>query len=159
MAVQPSVAGPPKLIVRRDLKAVRTTLKRIKHRVRVADLSQLDRRSPPRRLGCLDRRHYDRSPVEMPIFLMPAAFDGRDAEAVGVRETEILAMTRDVSLGGVGFVHDEPFEAQYAIVSFDVMDGCPVSLLLEVCWSNIERGDSYMSGGKFLGITCGPELY
>jgi hypothetical protein len=94
----------------------------------------------------------------MPIYVTPAVFDGRRVESLKDGVSEILAITREVSLRGIGFTHDEPFEGDYAVVTFDLMDGDAVSLLLEVRWSNIERGYSYMSGGRFLGITEPPDL-
>lgn len=104
-------------------------------------------------MDCLDRRYEDRSPLEMPIYVVPAVFDGRYAELIEGGATEMLAMTRDVSLRGVGFLHDEPLEGNHAVITWDLLDGRPVSLLLVVRWSNIERNGSYMSGGRFLGIT------
>ena len=147
-----------RLAVRRDLRSVRKLLRRIKRSVRLADLFLFGRRNPARTLDYLDRRECVRSPVEMPIYVTPAVFDGRHVESLGDGVSEILAITRDVSLRGIGFTHDEPFEGDYAVVTFDLMDGDAVSLLLEVRWSNIERGYSYMSGGRFLGITETPDL-
>lgn len=146
-----------RLAVRRDLRAVRKMLRRIRHSQRLADLNLFGRRTPARMLEYVDRRDLDRSPVQMPIYVTPATFDGRHVEPLEDGECEMLAVTKDVSLRGVGFTHDEPFEADYAIVTFDLMDGDPVSLLLEIRWSNLERG-SYMSGGRFLGITESPDF-
>ncbi len=77
----------------------------------------------------------------------------------------ILAITRDISLRGIAFTHDDQFEGAYAIVLFDDINEQSVSLLLEVQWSNIEQDDyscecgcCYMSGGRFFGITDSPRL-
>ena len=53
---------------------------------------------------------------------------------------------------------DEPFRADYAIVTFNLLDEDSVSLLLEVRWSNLERCNSYLSGGRFWGITETPDF-
>jgi hypothetical protein len=146
-----------RLAVRRDLRTVRKILRRIRHSQRLADLCLFGRRTPAWMLEYVERRERDRSLVEMPIYVTPAAFDGRHAEPLGDCERVMLAITMDVSLRGVGFAHDEPFEADYAIVTFDLFDEDPVSLLLEVRWSNLES-DSYMSRGRFLGITETPDF-
>lgn len=141
-----------KFTVRRDLRAVRKLLNRIKRSARLAELGLFGRRNPAQMLDYLERRDRDRSPVDMPIYVTPAAFDGwhvRICEGVNI---EMVAITKDVSLRGIGFRHDEPLECHYAIVMFDAMDGFTASLLLELRWSNREGGDSYMSGGRFLGI-------
>jgi len=94
----------------------------------------------------------------MPIYVTPAAFDGMCVEPLEDRENVMLAVTKDVSLRGVGFTHDEPFLADYAIVTFDLSGEGPVSLLLEIRWSNLRRDYAYMSGGTFLGVTETPEF-
>jgi hypothetical protein len=93
----------------------------------------------------------------VPVYVAPATFDGKHAELLGHGETSILAVTRDLSLRGVGFVHDEQLCGAYAIVTFDLLDAEPVSLLLEVRWSNLPRGCAYMSGGRFLAISETPD--
>ena len=88
----------------------------------------------------------------MPIYVTPAVFDGTHAESLEGAESEMLAVTRDVSLRGIGFTHDEPLEAAYAIITFDFLDDETISLLMDVRWSKSESADSYMSGGRFVGI-------
>lgn len=157
-AAASTVTNRVRLTVRRDLRSVRKLLRRVRRSVQLADLFLFGRRNPARTLDYLDRRECDRSPLEIPIYVTPAAFDGRHVESLDDSESEILAITRDVSLRGIGFRHDEPFEGDYAVVTFDLMDGDAVSLLLEVRWSNIEIGYSSMSGGRFLGISEIPDL-
>jgi hypothetical protein len=91
----------------------------------------------------------------MPIHVTPVTFDGWQAEPA--RDAALLsAVTRDVSLRGVGFMHEAPLRGHYAIVTFDLMDDSPVSLLLEVRWSNVRSGDARMSGGMFLAVADTP---
>lgn len=52
---------------------------------------------------------------------------------------------------GVGLLHDEPIEEEFVVVDFDRLDGCPLTLLVELRWSNTEQSGSYMSGGRFVG--------
>ncbi len=146
-----------RLIVRRDLSTVRTTLKRIRRCDRLAPLNLFGRRNPARMLDYLDRRACDRPAVRRPVYVIPATFNGKYVETLETDAT--FAITRDISLRGIGFTHDDQFEAAYAVVIFDDINEEPVSLLLEVRWSNLEQDDySYMSGGKFLGIIDSPVL-
>ena len=160
-----------RLPVHRDLRSVRELLRRIRDNQGLAYLHLFGRRTP---IGIQydERRDRDRVPVlaEMPIYVTPAAFDGSLVEPLEGGGGVIFADAMDVSLRGLGFTHDDPFLADYAIVTFCeywVDANCPkhswrtggedsVSLLLEIRWSNVERDDSYMSGGKFLGITETP---
>ena len=95
--------------------------------------------------------------MQRPVYVIPATFDGKYVETLETEE--IFAITRDLSLRGIGFTHDDQFEGEYAVVFFDDINEESVSLLLEVRWSNLEQADYsyvtgafYMSGGKFLGI-------
>lgn len=141
----------PQLLVRRDFVAVRRLVRRTKANLRLADLCLFGRQNRTRVIDYLDRRECDRSRVEIPVFVTPAAFDGRYAEPLR-DQYEILAVTRDVSRKGLGLMHDEPLGCDYAIVAIDLLDGQPASILLEVRWSNVEKDDMYMSGGRFYGI-------
>ena len=118
----------------------------------MAPLNLFGKQSPARTIDYLDRREFDRTPVEMPIYLTEVGFDGQQAQPVDGVQPEVLAFTKDVSLRGVGFKHDGPVEADYAVVTFDLLNDEPVSLLLDVRWSNLERGFRYLSGGRFIGI-------
>ncbi len=147
-----------RLTVHRDLRGVRKVLRRIRHSQPLADLCLFGRRKPGRMLEYIERRDRDRSPVQMLIYVTPATFDGSHAEPLEDDESVIYAVTKDVSLRGVGFTHDEPLQADYAIVTFDLLDENSVTLLLEVRWSNLEESNSYMSGGSFLGIMETPDF-
>lgn len=153
-----TVDSSPKLVLRRDFGAVRDLLRRIKASMRFTDLCLFSRRSPGQLIDYLDRRGCVRSRVEMPVYVTPVGFDGQQIERLSSAQEEILAFTRDVSRRGVGFTHDEPFCGDYAIVTFDLLDGRPASLALEVRWSNIESGFVYMTGGRFFGIAESDEF-
>ena len=145
------LGGQQRLAVRRDLPAVRRILRRIKHTEKLVALNLFDRRKAVQTLDYLERRSINHASVELPIYVMPVDFDGRHTHNMEEAEC-ILAITKDVSLRGIGFTHDEPFEAHYAIVTFDLLDNNAVELLLEVRWSNRKTGLSQMSGGIFLGV-------
>ena len=90
--------------------------------------------------------------LEATIYVTGVSFDGKLAKVFTDNQGELLAVTKDVSLRGIGFTHDEPFEGNFAIVTFDLIDATPVLLLLDVRWSNLPWKYSYMSGGRFVGI-------
>ena len=141
-----------RLAVRRDLRIVRNTLKQFRRSQRLADLGPFGRRTAARTLEYVEHRSHRRMPVQMPIYVTPATFDGKYAESLEGAESEMLAVTKNVSLRGIGFTHDEPLESDYAIITFDLLEDKSVSLLLHVRWSQPEWGYSYMSGGTFVGI-------
>ena len=138
--------------VGRDASTIGRVLRRIRHSQQLVDLCLFGRRKPARMLKYVDRRSRERMPVQMPIYVTAVDFDGNYAVVYENTACERLAFTKDVSLRGIGFTHDEPLEANYAIVTFDLLDAPAVSLLLEVRWSNLERGHCYMSGGRFFGV-------
>jgi hypothetical protein len=138
--------------VRRDLRTIKKVLRQIRHSEQLANHCLFGRRTPARLLDYVERRAFERPPVQLPIYVTPADFDGRYALVREVDDGQNLAFTKDVSLRGVGFTHDELFEGDYALVNFDLLDAGPVSLLVEIRWSNLESRQTYMSGGRFVGI-------
>ena len=109
-------------------------------------------------LDYIEHRNCVRGPVRMPVYVTPVAFDGRHAQPLEHDGRSMLAVTRDLSLRGIGFTHDEPLHEAYAVVTFDLLDDPPVSVLLEVHWSNLQRGRAYMSGGRFLAVSENPDF-
>ncbi|HUS40349.1 MAG TPA: hypothetical protein VMX74_12910 [Pirellulales bacterium] len=136
----------------RNRRTIRRALHKIRKNEDLADVFLFGRRTTARNLDFVERRAADREPVQLPIYVTSVSFDGKQVEVPPDSQAEILAITKDVSLRGIGFTHDEPFEGEFAIVTFDMIDATPVSLLLDVRWSNLEWGYAYMSGGRFLGI-------
>ena len=141
--------------VHRDLPTVRRTLQRIRQSDYCADLCLFRTSRPGGVQNRIVRLASDRRPVCMPIHVTPVTFDGWQAELVNEGGV-VGAVTQDVSLRGVGFTHGQPLRGHYAIVTFDLMDGPPVSLLLEIRWSNVRKGDAKMSGGMFLAVADTP---
>jgi len=147
-----------KLSVRRDLRTVRDVVRRVRNSDRLATLCLLGRHTPEEALDYVERRASSRDSVQMLVYLVPVTFDGQYAIPVDHGETSIIAVTRDVSLRGIGFTHDEPLHGDHAIVTFDLLDDRPVSLLLNVRWCNLRRGSAYFSGGRFLAISETPDF-
>lgn len=138
--------------IRWDVPSVVELLRRIRASERMAELLLFGRRNPLRLRDRIERRSRFRSALKIPVYVMPVTFDGRTATVVPGTE-EIQAFTRDVSLRGVGFTHDELLDSEFAVVTFDLFDAESVSLLLELRWCNLRQGGApYLSGGTFCGI-------
>lgn len=136
--------------MRRDARAVRRIVRRIRHETR--------RWPHPERCAANrpERRAYRRTRVQWPVHVTPASLHADSlripVDAVG----SIIGYTIDVSLRGVGLIHDEPILTQHAIVTFDLWEGGPLSLLIEIMWSRYREDYAYRSGGKFLAVTRTP---
>ena len=106
-----------------------------------------------------ERRACDRSPVETAVYVSPVVLKGNHLE-IPERDRSIIAYTKDISRAGVGFTHDEPLPTQHAVVTFDLIDEEPLSLLIEITWSRYDSNHPYLggyvSGGTFLAVTETP---
>ena len=71
----------------------------------------------------------------------------------------LVASTTDVSLRGIGFVHGKPLPTQHSILTFDLDDEQPVSLVTQIQWTKRLTDRSYHSGGKFITVTETPEFF
>lgn len=139
-------------LVRRDLRTVRKLLRRLRHAARTEGVELFGRRIPQSKRWAGERRSHERTSLEWPIRIQPVAYDGKNAVGLAGAGGILLGTTRDVSLRGVGFTHDEPLVGDYAVVFFHGRRGDEVSLLLEIRWSNNENGGLYLSGGRFEGM-------
>ena len=132
-----------RLTLHRDLGTVRNTVRRIRQSECCRAL-----------LDVRERRASERHSVQVALYVTPVVWEGFPwivlQEDAG---NSMCAFTKDVSLRGVAFTHDEPLDTDYAIVTFDLCDSEPVSLLTEIPWSHYHSYRSYTSGGRFLGIT------
>lgn len=135
----------------RDIRQAINSLRQVPELTQIAAGSRRAGRSS----DALDRRTWNRFAVETAIQVCPVGFDGDavlyDMGAGG----ELLATTKDLSLRGVGFVHERPLETPYALVSLALPSGS-LTLLLEIRWANREHEHGYMSGGLFQGIVETP---
>lgn len=98
-----------------------------------------------------ERRLEPRQSLRVPINLRPARVRGLTIHSPA-ESAPFLALTRNVSLGGVGFVHDEPLPAPLLIAEFDVGDPEPLLLLVEARWTAQPAPHAYRSGVRVLGV-------
>lgn len=142
---------PMNCVVRRNLWTIRTLLSSLRQDEPFADLGAFRRRqSVPGSPNCIERRAVARTSVQIPILVTAVSLD--DQAVRYRRNSALLAVSRDLSMRGIGFTHDAPLTGKYAIVTFDLQNGNTASVLLEVCWSTQQRGQFYLSGGRFQGI-------
>lgn len=98
-----------------------------------------------------ERRREPRQTLKVPVNLRSALVKGL---SIYVHEDEqpFLALTSNISLSGLGIVHDRPLPAQVFLVEFDVSEEEPLSLLVEACWTARPFPQSYRTGGRIRGV-------
>ncbi len=145
--------------VSQDVRTIRELFKRIRQDEQFADLSLFKRRSPDTSERQDERRSRDRRPLVWPIQVTPARFDNGVIECVDCPLGEVHVYTQDVTLRGICFLHTEPLQSSYAVITFALTESDQISLLLEVRWTTpgwnqpfVNCGSILMSGGQFAGI-------
>ncbi len=101
-----------------------------------------------------DRRIQIRVPTQVPAYLRSAWRKGLTVFADPDTSPQ-LAVTRDVSLEGLGFQHDVPPPRPMFLAEFDVFENEPLIVLIEVRWCRKTNDWSYQSGGRIAGV-CRP---
>ncbi|MEZ6055152.1 MAG: hypothetical protein R3C01_00470 [Planctomycetaceae bacterium] len=102
----------------------------------------------------LNRRTSIRHRLQVPVYLSKVQVSG--LRVVPREGSSLLVVTRDLSVHGVGIVHDEPLTEGRYLAEFDVMDASPVRLLLAVRWSRSIDDWSYRSGLEVQGLLREP---
>ena len=65
-------------------------------------------------------------------------------------DRQFTAFSREISLSGVGLLHNMPLERQEVVIAFNRQDGAPIHLRAEIVWCRPCGEGWYLSGGKFL---------
>lgn len=94
--------------------------------------------------GDVQRRLHERHPFFRPLTIRAATLDGRDIEAVG----------KDVSLGGIGFLHEEPCERGLRVLTLPTPRGT-ADVRADILWSRPCADGLFLSGGQFVGMQFG----
>lgn len=103
-----------------------------------------------------ERRREPRLSLQVPINLRPCRVRGLSISAPD-DAPPFLALTSNISLSGVGFVHDQPFCDTTCLAEFDVADVRPLLLVVGLCWTAQPYPFAYRSGGRILGVARGAE--
>lgn len=93
----------------------------------------------------LHARRWHRFQYRKPVALR--ALDPVSEEPVG---EAMLAFGRDISRGGISFVHDKPLPCRLVAITFELNDGTQASIVTELKWCRFTREGHYQSGGQFL---------
>lgn len=98
-----------------------------------------------------ERRREVRRSLRVPVYFRPVQVRGLSV-MVNAASPTYLAVTQNISLRGLGWIHDAPLPPAKYLVEFDISGGAPLQLLLEVCWTVQEDEFAFRSGGRILGI-------
>ena len=93
-----------------------------------------------RSLDQTERRAHERHPYFRPV-LITAHEPERKC---------FSAFSREVSLGGIGLLHNMPLDLGKFVVSIAHETNCAVNLPIEILWCRPCGEGWYMSGGRFL---------
>jgi hypothetical protein len=99
----------------------------------------------------LQRRRWHRVQFSKPLLITPLDADENSVD-VG-----FVVTSRDLSVGGVSFMHERPLIYQKVAVTFPMDDCVSESVVTRLTWCRFTRQGSYLSGGQFIrGITLPP---
>ena len=103
-----------------------------------------------REMRCLERRCDARLPFQRPVEVTPLSEDEAALDP-SVSET-ITAYTRDISVSGVGLLHDQPFPSKRVRLTFELLGGDTLSLVALLTWCRYFGDFWYSSGGRLIGV-------
>lgn len=104
-----------------------------------------------------ERRASTRIPLQVPIQITPVEMQNGFVCLPEETADSIAGMTRDLSLKGVGFSHEAPVPAQFAVLTFGVPTNCPLSLVIEMNWTRKLKTGQHRSGARFKSLIETPE--
>jgi hypothetical protein len=142
-------AAPPRP---RDRVSIQTEPEAIRRAVLRILRSESDRSLD----DCEDVQSLLRRPLRAACFMVPVAYDGAQYSLLERADRRIMAVSRDLSLEGMGFVHDQPIGGRHAIASFGLFLPEFITLLIDVRWTRQTSARRYFSGGQILGVADGP---
>ncbi|WP_437191039.1 PilZ domain-containing protein [Planctomicrobium sp. SH527] len=92
----------------------------------------------------VDRRRDVREPLAIPFYLQPVQV--LNEKQVETRGESTLAVTRDLSLSGIGIQSDVPLDQRYYMAEFDCPKQNSVRFLVEIRWSQKKSSHNYQAG-------------
>ena len=103
-----------------------------------------------REVRCLERRSDTRLPFQRPVEVTPLEKDDAPLDTSGSQS--VTAYTRDISVGGVGLLHDQPITSNRVLLTFELLGGETVSLVALLTWCRYLGDFWYSSGGRLIGV-------
>ena len=108
--------------------------------------------------GWNDRRSSRRIRVQKAVYVTPVWVQAGLLRVPEDGKHSFIARTTDLSLHGIGLLHDDPLESRHALVTFELEPNKQVSLLIELSWSRRRVDRRYSSGGYIVTATETPAL-
>lgn len=99
-----------------------------------------------------DRRRARRVQLQIPVTFTSVEEVGEREDFVEICGPEQIAITRDLSLQGLGIVHDMRLLTDLAVIQFDIPGESPISMLFEARWTTRKTRYSFVSGGRLVGV-------
>jgi hypothetical protein len=93
----------------------------------------------------VERRRWHRVPYDRLIQITP--LDDSTNEPTGPPQ---LVTGRDISLGGVSFMHREPLACRKVACAFNPNSRSPESVVVRLTWCRFTKDGFYQSGGQFV---------
>jgi hypothetical protein len=101
----------------------------------------------------LQNRRWHRTPYRKPLVITPMDHEA-DVASAGSR----LATGRDLSAGGLSFLHKHPLPHRIVAITFGLEPDMPTAIVTRLTWCRFTRWGEYQSGGKFLRTIESPEV-
>lgn len=106
----------------------------------------------PHGVSIHDRR-WQRIPLTGPILVQPLLDRGGELAVDG---GPLVVEGRDLSWGGVSFLHTSPLPHRFAAVTFPFEAESERWIVAQLLWCRFTRTASYCSGGRFTRALPGP---
>lgn len=102
-----------------------------------------------------DRRGSRRVQMQIPVVFTSVEEAGDSDDFVEVCGPDQIAITRDLSLQGLGIVHDMRLMTDLALIQFDIPGESQITMLFEARWTTRKTRYSFVSGGRLIGVVIG----
>ncbi len=119
-----------------------------------AAVGMLTKDTRHREMRCLERRCDTRLPFQRPVQLTSL---NEHEESINPDGPETMtAYTRDIFPSGVGFLHDQPISSNRVLLSFELLGGKTLSLVVQLTWCRYLGDFWHSSGGRLVGLVMRP---
>ncbi|MCA9078559.1 MAG: hypothetical protein KDA93_26265 [Planctomycetaceae bacterium] len=150
--IQPVVSPEQIIRVDRSRDAIARAITTIRETHEEIDPRQINRMDES--THC-DRRSGRRVQMQIPVVFTSVEEAGNSDDFVEVCGPDQIAVTRDLSLQGLGIVHDMRLMTDLALIQFDIPGESQITMLFEARWTTRKTRYSFVSGGRLIGVVNG----
>lgn len=119
-----------------------------------AAVGMLTKDTRQREMRCLERRCDTRLPFQRPVQVTPL---NEHEESINLDGPETMtAYARDISPSGVGLLHDQPINSNRVLLSFELLGGKTLSLVVQLTWCRYLGDFWHSSGGRPVCLVMPP---